>query len=247
MANVARVVGPGRAGRSLAGALVARGWAVELVGRGGSLAGVAAGVDVVFLAVPDDAIAEVAGAIEPVAGTAVLHLSGSRGLDVLAPHARAGSVHPLASLPDPVTGARRLLDRCTFAVAGDPAAAEVVAALGGRAIAVADAERARYHAAAAVASNHLVALTAQVERLASLAGVPADTYWPLMRDTLDNVARVGSGRALTGPAARGDVGTIERHLEALPPDEHDLYLLLAGEAARLGGHDLAGVASEPVR
>ena len=247
MVNAARLLGPGRAGRSLADALTQRGWTVDLVGRDRPVLDAAVGVDVVVLAVPDDAIATVAAAIRPVPDTVVLHLSGSRGLDVLAPHPRVGSLHPLASLPDPVNGARRLLSGCTFAVAGDPAASRLVEALGGRAVVVADADRVRYHAAAAVASNHLVALTAQVERLALSAGVPADLYWPMMRDTLDNVARLGSKAALTGPASRGDVGTVRAHLDALPAGEHDLYLALAAEAARVGGSGLSGLTPEASR
>jgi predicted short-subunit dehydrogenase-like oxidoreductase (DUF2520 family) len=86
-----------------------------------------------------------------------------------------------------------------------------------------------------VASNHLVALLGQVERLAADAGVPFDAFLPLVRATLDNVDELGPARALTGPVARGDRGTIARHLDALDEDEVDAYLALAREAARLAG------------
>jgi predicted short-subunit dehydrogenase-like oxidoreductase (DUF2520 family) len=229
------IVGPGRAGRSFLSALQGAGWRCDgLVARGDDPVDVAATTDVVLLTVPDDAIAATAAAIAP-GPAVVLHASGARGLDVLARHRRRGSVHPLMSLPDPTTGARHLTTDGVFAVAGDPMAAELVAALGGRAIAVADDRRAGYHAAATVAANHLVVLCAQVERLAGGAGVPLDAYWSLMASTLDNVRRSGPVSSLTGPAARGDSSTIARHLDAIPDHEHPLYLTLAREAARLAG------------
>ena len=118
-------------------------------------------------------------------------------------------------------------------MAGDPLAGEVVEALGGRAFEVADADRAAYHAAACIASNHLVALLGQVERVAAAVGVPLEAYLDLVRATVDNVADLGPAAALTGPAARGDEATIERHLAALPPDERAAYDALAEAARRL--------------
>lgn len=229
------VVGPGRAGLSFAAALEAAGWHCSgLIGRGEPVSQAAQHDDVVLLTVPDDVIATVAAAIE--AGpAAVIHVSGVKGLDVLAPHRRRGSVHPLLSLPDPRTGAQRLAEGGVFAVAGDPAATAVVRALGGQPVTIDDDQRALYHATAVVAANHLVALCAQVERLADRAGVPVDAYWDLMATTLENVRRSGPIPSLTGPAARGDTSTIALHLEALPSDERHLYLVLANEAARLAG------------
>jgi len=98
---------------------------------------------------------------------------------------------------------------------------------------VPDDRRAVYHAAAAVAANHLVALCGQVERLAAAAGVPAAAYWELMALTLDNVRAAGAAAALTGPAARGDLATVAAHLAAVDPAEHRLYLALADAAAHL--------------
>jgi predicted short-subunit dehydrogenase-like oxidoreductase (DUF2520 family) len=247
VANAARVIGPGRAGGSLAGALRRRGWTVDTRGRRSDLAGAADGVDLVVLAVPDDALADVAATVRPRPDVPLLHLSGSRGLEVLAPHERAGSLHPLMTLPDPVTGAERLLGGCTFAVAGDRAARRLVEVLGGRPITVSDATRPLYHAAAAVAANHVTVLAAQVERLAAAAGVPADAYWPMLRAAIDNVERVGAAAALTGPAARGDLGTVSAHLDALPVDERPLYRCLATAAAHLAGHDLGTLDAEALR
>ena len=228
-----RVIGGGRAGSSFAGALAGAGWRVPPPLRRGDDVSVAAhGVDLVLIATPDAAISETAAAVVP--GDAVLaHIAGSLGLDVLAPHDRRAAVHPLVSLPNAEVGAERLRDGAWFAIAGDPIAAELVADLGGHAFAVADADRAAYHAAACIASNHLVALLGQVERVGASAGVPLEAYLDLVRGTVDNVAALGPAAALTGPAARGDIATIERHLAALDPSERPAYEALMHAARRL--------------
>lgn len=228
----ARIIGPGRAGGALAAALSGAGWRVDgPLGRDHDPATATAGARVVLLAVPDGDVAGLAASLAP--GDAVVaHVAGSLGLDVLAPHQRVASVHPLVSLPDADLGARRLAG-AWFAVAGDPVAAEVVDALGGRSVAVADEDRTTYHAAAAVAANHLVALLGQVERLARQVGVPLEAYLELARGALDNVADVGPASALTGPVARGDSATVARHLAAIPEDERTTYAVLAEAAQRL--------------
>ncbi len=212
-----RILGPGRAGRSLAAALTACDGmrVVGLHGRDCPPAQAATGVDVLVIATPDGAIAEVARSVEPQPGTAVLHLSGSLGLDVLAPHERRGSLHPLVPLPTPTIGAARLRSGATFAVAGDPAAGALARALGGRVVEVEEDRRAAYHAAASIAANHLVALLGQVERVAAAAGLPLDAFAGLVRSAVDDAFALGPGAALTGPAARGDWGTIARHRAVL--------------------------------
>lgn len=230
-----RIIGPGRAGTALALALTNLGWDVgPMLGRDDDPSGAAAGVDLLVIATPDDAVRGVARAIEPHDATVVAHLSGAQGLDVLAPHERRGALHPLVALPTPELGAKRLIGGW-FAVAGDPLVDEVVRALRGRSFTVDDADRARYHAAAVVASNHLVALMGQVERLAREVGVPFDAYLDLATATLDNVAVLGPAAALTGPAARGDEATIRRHLRALPVDERRAYRGMVDAARRLAG------------
>lgn len=226
------MVGRGRAGGALALALGRAGWHEEpALGRGDDVSGAAADVDVLVLAVPDPAVAEVAAAVAPVPDTVVVHLAGSLTLDVLAPHARRASVHPLVALPSAELGAERLAAGAWFAVAGDPLAQDVVAALDGKAIEVADQHRVAYHAAAVIASNHLVALLGQVERVAATAGVPLDAYLDLVRATVENVDALGPQAALTGPIARGDEATVARHVVALAPQEREAYEALA-QAAR---------------
>ncbi len=232
-----RVIGPGRAGRSLAFALAGVGWSVvDLRGRGEPVADAAEGVDLLVLSTPDAAIAEVASEVRPVPTTVVCHLAGSLGLDVLEGHERRAAVHPLVAMPDPEVGAARLVAGSWFAVAGDPLVQDLVDALGGRWFVIADEHRVAYHAAAAIASNHLVALLGQAERVAASAGVPLDAYLDLVRATVENVAVLGPAAALTGPAARGDWITIGRHLDvlhALDPLEREAYEAMVRLARRL--------------
>ena len=234
-----RIVGGGRAGGAMAAALAEVGWQVRpILGRAAppdEVAAAAADVDLVLIATPDAAVGEVAAVVEPSATAAVAHLAGSLGLDAVAPHPRAAALHPLVALPDAAVGARRLLAGCWFAVAGDRIVRRVVADLGGRAFEVADGDRATYHAAAVVASNHLVALLGQAERIGAQAGVRLAALLDLVRSTVDNVAELGPAAALTGPAARGDEATIERHLDAIALAEHPAYRALAAEARRLAG------------
>ena len=214
-------------------ALAAAGWRVEApLRRGDDLAHAAAGVDLLIIATPDAAVVDVAAAVEPVADTVVAHLAGSLDLDVLGVHRRRASIHPLVSLPDPEVGASRL-QGAWFALAGDPFARTVVEALGGQWFTVADEDRAAYHAAACIASNHLVALLGQAERVGAAVGVPREAFLDLVRATVENVAALGPARALTGPAARGDVETLERHRAALDPSELAAYDAMVSLARRL--------------
>ncbi|HEV2361563.1 MAG TPA: Rossmann-like and DUF2520 domain-containing protein [Acidimicrobiales bacterium] len=231
-----RIIGPGKAGRSLAAALKAVGCRIEgVLGRGDDLRDAASGVDVVLITTPDGVIAEVAAAIAPSPGTAILHCSGSLGLDVLVGHPRRGSLHPLVTLPDPVIGGARLRAGAFFAVAGDTAATDLALALRGHPIVVPEESRAAYHAAACIAANHLVALLGQVERVAASAGLPLAAFLPLARGALDDVDLLGPAAALTGPAAREDLATIERHRAALPEAEVALYDAGVAGAQRLKG------------
>lgn len=209
------------------------------LGRRDLLAHAAVGVDLLVIATPDDQVARVASQVSPVPRTAVIHLSGSLGLDVLEPHQRRGSLHPLVPLPNPVVGAERLQSGITFAVAGDPVTERMATALGGRAFTVDDDRRTSYHAAASVAANHLVALMGQVERIAASAGLPLDAFAGLMRAATDDALALGPRAALTGPAARGDWETVERHRLALSEmaghrTELAAYDAMVGLARRLG-------------
>jgi predicted short-subunit dehydrogenase-like oxidoreductase (DUF2520 family) len=223
MASI-RIIGPGRAGTSFAEALRRRGHHVDgPLTRGDALTTAAGGVDALILAVPDDQIAAVAQLVAPSPTGVVLHLSGSLGLGVLAPHDRRASLHPLVPLPTAEIGAARLLGGVTIAVAGDALAADLASSLGARVVEVAEPDRAAYHAAACIAANHVVALLGQVQRVAASIGLDVDAFVGLARAALDDVETLGPRGALTGPASRGDWSTILRHLDALAPGERAGY------------------------
>jgi predicted short-subunit dehydrogenase-like oxidoreductase (DUF2520 family) len=185
---------------------------------------IAAGADLVVVAVPDDALAETLEIVAPTfaAGCWLAHVSGARGLDVFpGPLDRRLAIHPLQTFPD-VAAALEALPGCAVAVtaAAEPGFAlgeRLARDLGATPFRLADDRRALYHAAAVFASNDLVAVSGAAEQLFAAAGVPdaRAAMAPLQRATLDNVARRGARDALTGPAVRGDAGTIERNLAAI--------------------------------
>lgn len=222
--------------------------AASLIGSGEVIGdpGLAAmGADVVLLAVPDRAIPAVA--IEVAAGGAlkrgavVAHLAGGLASGILAGVTAAGghrgAMHPLQSFADVEAAVRSLRDSFFF-IEGDPEAVEVlrslVIALDGRPVHVDAGAKALYHAGAAAASNFLVTLVDYAVSLLVRAGVPKDTalpaLLPLIKGTVANLESVGLPHALTGPIARGDLGTVKRHLRALekmPGDMVRLYRNLA--------------------
>ena len=233
-----RIIGPGRAGTSLAAALSARGWA---------FAG--------FLGRHDELGARRRGrrpARHRHSRRRRRRRGGRRRARRRAPRwptcrARSGSTRwrrtpcgrpctrwcrcPTARSVRPAS-----CSGVTFAVAGAPLARDMVASLGGRVVEVADGDRAAYHAAACIAANHVVALLGQVERVAASVGLDLESFLPLTRAAVDDVAALGAGPALTGPARRGDWATLSRHLDALPESER----------ARLPGRCGAGHPPGPV-
>ncbi|MVT26271.1 DUF2520 domain-containing protein [Nesterenkonia alkaliphila] len=192
--------------------------------------------ELVLLAVPDDALAElVAGAAEAghfQPGQLVIHTSGRYGTAVLAPAEQAGAiglaVHPAMTFTGMSLDLQRLA-ACAFAVTAQPEVLPVAQALavemGGEPVVVAEEHRGAYHAALAHASNHLNVLAAQSSELLERIGVgdPSRVLAPLMQASLDNAMASGLG-ALTGPVARGDTGTVAQHLATLADPElpHDI-------------------------
>ena len=205
------IVGAGRLGTAIAAALC-EDPQVELAGPLGRGAD-AAGCDAVLLCVPDREIAAAAAMIAP--DVIVGHCSGATGLEPLAPH-EAFSLHPLMT----VTAEGADFAGAGAAIAGStPRALALAAGLAGalnmRPVEIAEEDRAAYHAAASIASNFLITLEAAAERVAATVGLERDQLVPLVRATVENWARLGPERALTGPVARGDVATIARQRAAV--------------------------------
>jgi len=197
------IIGRGRLGNALATELRSAGHVVMgPLGRGAD----GAGADAVLLCVPDAAIAAAAACIEP--GPLVGHCSGATGLEPLAGH-EAFSLHPLMT----VTHEGAEFVGAGAAIAGSTPHALALArslavALGLRPVEIAAEDRVAYHAAASIASNFLLTLEGAAARLASTAGLERAQLVPLVRQTVENWARLGAADALTGPVVRGDEQTL---------------------------------------
>ncbi|KUK36611.1 MAG: Putative NAD(P) dependent oxidoreductase [Thermacetogenium phaeum] len=196
--------------------------------------------EAVFITTTDDAIPQVVSGLAAEGsfrqGQIVLHTSGALTAEVLAPAAVQGaitlSLHPLQSFAT-VEQALAILPGSYFSIEGDrrgfPFAQEVVEKLKGKYFYLDSAAKVLYHAAACVASNYLVGLLACALDLLAAAGIPEGmrlpAMLPLVTGTLDNVRKIGIPNALTGPLARGDLGTVEKHLQALQelPEQEAVY------------------------
>ena len=211
----------------------------------------AAGAGLVLITTPDGAIAPLARRLAeaplPWRGTIVAHTSGALSSSALEPLARKGarvaSIHPLASIPDPRSSPERL-EGVPFAIEGDPGAVpalrRLVQGLGGVPVTIPRRAKVLYHLIAVLMSNDLVALLSLGIETARGLGLSrreaARLYLPLVRGTVENVARLGPVKALTGPVSRGDVNTLRLHgevLRTLPPDLRRLHRTLSLRATVL--------------
>lgn len=169
----------------------------------------------------------------------VLHAAGSRpAREGLAPLVAAnfpvGTLHPICSLREELPAG--LLAECCFGVEGDPPAREMALRLIGEQpwldLQGQDAaQRARYHAACALASNHIAVLFAEARAALIGQGLPAEgvdqALAVLMRSALENLLMLGVPKGVTGPVARGDTDAVARHVAALEGPTGELYALLS--------------------
>jgi predicted short-subunit dehydrogenase-like oxidoreductase (DUF2520 family) len=275
------LVGAGPVATALAGALRLGGvpvlglWARRAAPAraAGSTAGVAAfssappdillETEVVILAVRDAAITEVA---QMLLGTGLvnkrhvlLHCAGAAAArDVLGPVAGQvagiGTLHPLSAISDGKL-AMRALKGTVFGVEGDEVsramASKLVAAINGVVLPLDGAQMAAYHAAAAMASNYVVALIDSAAAVLASVGIAPDraarALVPLAEGALHNIAAPGSSggttAGLTGPVRRADLTTVQRHLDAIreQPELAEIYRVLARRAveiaARIDGRE----------
>ena len=192
--------------------------------------------ELVLLCVPDRVIAQVAA--ETPVGPWIAHVSGATPLEALDPHTRRFGLHPLQSFSK--ERGPEQLDGVWGAVSAESDGARDVGwwladTIGLRPFALDDDKRAAYHAGAAMASNYFVTLRAAARSLLEAAEAPPEALDPLIRGVMD------TGFELTGPIARGDWETVERHLAVIraeQPELEELYLVLADATARLAGREL---------
>jgi predicted short-subunit dehydrogenase-like oxidoreductase (DUF2520 family) len=198
----------------------------------------------VLVAVSDDAISKVGTLLarNPVSWnkTVIAHVSGSRPASALGKilGAALGSIHPLI----PITGGLaqpRDFSHAAFAIEGQTRAVillkEIVRDLKGTALVIRGSQKVRYHAAAVMSSNLVVALIAAASREARRAGIPRAER--LLADlavrAANKVCDEGARKALTGPIARGDLSTIAAHQNALSPESRKIYAMLSQQALLL--------------
>lgn len=237
------IVGAGAVGTALGVALSRAGWQVgvvasrdpdrrarfrSLVPGSRAFPDAAAILDechLAILAVPDDALAGIAATMRLYSGQAIVHTSGLHEAGVLGPAlaagTSAGSFHPLVAFAD-LDRALAALPGSTVAIEGDDALldllAEMATSLGAVPVRLAPHSKAAYHAAAVLAAGGLTALLDVVAAVAAPTGLDEAgslaVYGPLSAQALANARAMGTVAALTGPAVRGDAGTIEAHLGA---------------------------------
>ena len=187
---------------------------------------VADSADFVFVTTPDDTIAGVVSAVKWHPEQSVVHCSGVASTDILEPAresgVQVGAFHPLQTFAN-VKQAIDNIPGSTFALeAEEPLLTtlkDIATALNGQCIELKASDKVLYHAAAVMACNYMVTLVKLSTDLWQTFNVPPQTatkaLMPLLQGTLNNIANVGIPQCLTGPIARGDAGTIKKHLSAL--------------------------------
>lgn len=258
------IVGPGNLGSALAIELARIGYPVRQIVSRRNSSGVKAAralarrvkaqhvllgahpldTDIIWITVPDDAIAAVARELAPSQsweGKIVLHASGAMTSDELSQLRKKGaavaSAHPLMSF---VQGRKPLWQEVAFAIEGDArsvrTAFEIARGLGGRPFEILKKNKALYHAFGAFASPLVVALMSSMEAVAEAAGIPRNriknAMLPLLRETWGNYLVLDAPRAFSGPLVRGDVHTVRKHLAELErvPAAREVYVALAKAA-----------------
>jgi predicted short-subunit dehydrogenase-like oxidoreductase (DUF2520 family) len=279
MENTLAIIGAGRVGRALGRRLHELGWrigavttrseasarrAVRFIGAGKPHASMTRQIlasRVILIATPDDEIAAVAQNLarigaEELRGKVALHTSGAMDARVLDPvkacGAAVGSLHPLQSFSGAAVPS---LEGKVFAVEGEALAVrtarQIARSLGGSPVRIAGEKKILYHAAAAMAAGHVLAVgEAAAQLLVSLGMRRSEAVRALLaltRQVLENLEQLGPRTAWTGPLSRGDYKIVEAHLEALQqsPDEFvQAYEVLNRLAARVLSQNAAGMLAE---
>lgn len=201
--------------------------------------------DLLIASVRDDVIHSTARTLSQgdVPVPRAIHLSGLAPTSALDPLRRTGlevgCFHPLQTFPDWRTGASTLKGSYVGITADDPLSVLLegfAGSLGCRPFRVAEGIKPLYHAAASAASNYVSTVLALAEDLFTKAGVEPRVALPLVEQAVANAFDLGAARSVTGPVARGDTGTLRRQLEAV-----DLHAPLVSEAFRAFARATAGL------
>lgn len=198
--------------------------------------------ELLFIAVPDAQVGPVVAGLQLTAAHSVVHLSGVLSLLTVSSGAKAGAMHPLQVFPVGA-GVDRFVGISVGVEASDVSLTsqleQIACGLGAQPFSLAGVDRAAYHAAAVFASNHVVALHAAAAAVWEKAGLPLAAaraaLAPLTLGAAQAIAERELSDALTGPIARGDVASVERHLRVLAadPERALLYRALGRELLQL--------------
>ncbi len=182
--------------------------------------------DLVFIAVPDDAIASVAAQLRWRSGQFVVHCSGATDIAVLSPALEAGAAiggfHPLQTFTDPDV-ALATLPGCTVAIEAEPELfsilEDIATVIGCRPFALPRGARARYHATGSYGAQFINALLLEASAVWESFGkdreAAVSALLPLLKGTIAAIEQGGLAHGLAGPVSRGDAGTIRRQLEGI--------------------------------
>lgn len=214
-----------------------------------SLEEIISGCDMIFFTVPDDAIASVWKEAKPlIHGKIIAHCSGLCSSNIFSDAAgtdsTAYSIHPLCAVSDRENSWQKLNDTLFTVESGDHKSQlaqskilDLFAETGNRTCVISAGDKAKYHAAASLASNHVTAVFSMAKELLMECGFEERTaereLYALARGNLDNILSQGCTQSLTGPVERGDAATIKKHLEVLKGNCRSAYLANARQLAKI--------------
>jgi len=250
------LIGAGRAGFAIAALLANQGYkflsvidknpekgkrcgnAVSAVKYGTSLSDLDNNYDFLIIAVPDMEIEKVssqlAGSGMVRSGSVIAHLSGAAGSDILDECRQRGasvaSMHPCMTFTE---NRDNYINSFYLALEGDKKAcdelSEVIISIGNKPFIISRKDKPLYHAACVTVSNFLVTLFSAGTEMIRMqeSEVPVNVFLPLIKQTIDNIEKSGAERALTGPVSRGDIETVNKHINILKSQKPELALMYA--------------------
>ncbi len=192
--------------------------------------------DMVFVTTPDDIIPKATAELKWRAGQSVVHCSGASTVHSLEHAAEqgamVGSIHPCQTFAGREQAIANL-PGSTFAIEAEgpikKTLTEIAKALDGDWVYLTSEDKALYHAAACIACNYfytLVSIATDLwQNFGKTSAEATKAYIPLLQGSVNNIAKMGFPACLTGPIARGDVKTIQRHLAALEKSAPDILPL----------------------
>ncbi len=196
--------------------------------------------DVIFLAVPDDAITPIANSLASNGlnwtNKSVVHCSGNLSSDALKAlsdvDCTTASMHPIQTFKRGDKADR--FEGIFINLEGNSEVIkfldDLVKKMVANSVVLTKYQKSILHIAAVFSSNYLVALMHQTEKILNRAELNEgiSLLEQLINQTLQNVLDKGTVEALTGPISRGDVNSVQKHLELIEgdPSSKKLYKMM---------------------